>query len=44
MESPLEVVHQAEIHDPAMVYGDQCLEQEVWMAAGHLVIEMHVTN
>ena len=40
----LGVAHQAEVHDLAMVEGDQCLEQEVQAAAGHMLVEMHVTN
>ena len=40
----LGTAHWAEIHDPAMVEGDQCLEQEVWVTAGHPLVEMHVTD
>ena len=40
----LGAVHWAQIHDPAMVECDQCLEQEVWVAAGCPLVEMHVTN
>ena len=40
----LGTLHQAEIHDPAIVEGDQHLEQEVQEAAGHLLVEMHVTD
>ena len=40
----LGTAHQAEIHNPAMVEGNQCLEQEVWVAAGHPLVEMHFTN
>ena len=40
----LGTVHQAEVHDPAMVEGDQCLEQEVCVTAGCPLVEMHVTN
>ena len=40
----LGMVHQAKIHNPAMVEGDQCLEQEVQVAAGCLLVEMHVTD
>ena len=36
--------HQAKVHDPAMVDGDQCLEQEVHVATGHPLVEMHVTD
>ena len=38
------MVHQAEVHDPAMLEGDQHLEQEVCVAAGNPLVEMHVTN
>ena len=40
----LGMVHQAEVHDPAMVEGDQCLEQEVCVTTGHALVEMHVTD
>ena len=40
----LGAVHWAEVHDPAMVEGDQCLEQEVHVTAGHALVEMHVTD
>ena len=40
----LGTVHQAKIHVPAMVEGDLCLEQQVWVTAGHTLVEMHVTN
>ena len=33
----------AKVHDLAMVEGDQCFEQEVQVAAGHPLVEMHVT-
>ena len=36
--------HWAKVHDPAVVKGDQHLEQEVWVMAGHPLVEMHVTN
>ena len=38
------MVHRAKVHDPAMVEGNQCLEQEVHVAAGCPLIEMHVTD
>ena len=38
------MVHWAKVHDPAMVEGDQCLEQEVCVAAGCPLVQMHVTN
>ena len=40
----LGTVHQAKVHDPAMVEGDLHLGQEVCVAAGHPLVEMHVTN
>ena len=38
------MVHQAVVHDPAMVEGDQCLEQELCVTTGHALVEMHVTD
>ena len=43
-EVALEVVHQAEVHDPTVMEGDQHLEQEVHVATGHPLVKMHVTN
>ena len=40
----LGMAHWAEVYDPAMVEGDQCLEQEVWVTAGHTMEEMYVIN
>ena len=40
----LGTAHWAEIHDPTVVEGDQCLEQEVQVAAGCPLVEMHVTD
>ena len=40
----LGMAHWAKVHDLAMVEGDQHLEQEVCVAAGHPLVEMHVTN
>ena len=34
----------AKVHDPGIVEGDQCLEQEVHVTAGQPLVEMHVTN
>ena len=34
----------AKVHNPAIVAGDQCLEQEVHIAAGCPWVEMLVTN
>ena len=33
-----------EIHDPAIVEGDYSLEQEVCVAAGCVLVQMHVTD
>ena len=38
----LGMVHQAKVHDLAMVEDDQHLEPEVWAAAGCPLVEMHV--
>ena len=38
------MVHWAEVHNLAIVGGDQCLEQEICVAAGQPLVEMHVTN
>ena len=40
----LGMVHQAKVHDPTMVEGNQCLEQEVQVTACHPLVEMHVTD
>ena len=40
----LGMVHWAKVHDPTMVEGNQCLEKEVHITAGHPLVEMHVTN
>ena len=40
----LGMAHHANIHDLAMVEGNQCLEQEVHVATGHPLVEMHVTD
>ena len=37
-------MHQAEVHDPTRVRGDHCLEQEVCVAAGCKLVQMHVTD
>ena len=34
----------AERENPAIIKNDQQLEQEVWVAAGQVLVEMHVTN
>ena len=38
------MAHHAKVHDPAMVEGNQHLEQEVHVAAGCPLVEMQVTN
>ena len=40
----LGTTYQAEVHDPAIVEGDCCLEQEVCVAAGCALVQMHVTD
>ena len=35
---------QAEVHDLAMLEGDQCMQQEVCVATGCPLVEMHVTD
>ena len=40
----LGTVHWAEVHDPAIVEGDHCLEQEIHVAAGHTLVQMLVTD
>ena len=40
----LGTVHQAKVHDLAMGEGNQCLEQEVQVAASCPLVEMHVTD
>ena len=40
----LRMVYLAEVHDPAVVEGNQLLEQEVCVATGHPLVEMHVTD
>ena len=37
-------VHLAKVHDPTIVEGDQHLEQEVCVATGHALVQMHVTH
>ena len=37
-------MHWAKVHDSAIVEGDHYLEQEVHVAAGHTLIQMHVTD
>ena len=40
----LGMVHHAEVCNLAMVEGNQCLEEEVCIGAGCLLVEMHVTD
>ena len=40
----LDATQRAEWDDPAMVEGDQEMEKEVLLAAGQVLVEMHVTN
>ena len=40
----LGTAHWAVVHNPAIMEDDQHLEQEVCVAAGHPLVEMHVTN
>ena len=43
-EVTLGSVHQAEVHNPAIVEDDCSLEQEVHVAAGHTLVQMHITD
>ena len=43
-EIALGMVHCAEVHDPAVVEGNQHLEQEVHVTAGCPLVEMHVID
>ena len=36
--------HWVEVHNPTIVEGDCCLEQEVCLAAGYALVQMHVTD
>ena len=40
----LGAAHQVEVHDPAIVEGDHGLEQEVHVAAGCALAQMHITD
>ena len=33
-----------EVHDPTVIEGDHDLEQEICVAAGHALVQMHVTD
>ena len=37
-------MHQAKVHDPAIIEGHHQLEQEVCIIAGHALVQMHVTD
>ena len=40
----LGAAHQVQIHDPTMVESDCCIEEEVYVTAGHMQVQMHVTD
>ena len=40
----LGAAHWAKVHEPTIVEGDHCLEQEVHVATGHALMQMHVTD
>ena len=40
----LGTTYQAKVHDPTIVEGDCCQEQEVCVTAAHTLIQMHVTD
>ena len=40
----LGAAHWAEVHDPAIIEGDHILEQEVHVAAGYALVQMHITD
>ena len=40
----LGMAHRAEVHTLVLVEGNQCLEQEVCITAGHPLVEMHFTD
>ena len=40
----LGTAHQAKVHNPAIVGGNHHLEQEVCVAAGHALVQMHFTD
>ena len=44
MEWHWESVCQAKVHDPAMVKGHHWLEQEVCVATGHALVQIHITD
>ena len=36
--------HWMEVHDPTMVESDHCLEQEVHVTTGHVLVQIHVMD
>ena len=40
----LGAAHQAEVHDSTIIEGDHDLEQEVCVNAGHMLVQMHITD
>ena len=40
----MESVHWAKVHDPTIVECDHQLEQDVHVATGHVLVQMHVTD
>ena len=40
----LGAAHWVEVHDPAVIEGDHGMEQEVWVTAGHALVQMHITD
>ena len=44
MEVALGAAHWAEVHDPTIVESGHHLGQEVHVAAGHMLIQMHVMD
>ena len=40
----LGAVHCTKVHNPAIVKGDHCWEQELHVAAGHVLVQMHITD
>ena len=40
----LGAAHQVEVHDPSIIEGDHGLEQDVHVAVGHMLVQMHVSE
>ena len=40
----LGAAHQVEFHNPTIIEGDHDLEQEVCVAAGCMLVQMHITD